>query len=104
MKISLNWLKEYVDVNMPPLQIAKILTYAGLEVDSVESKTPGFDGVVVAKVTEVQPHPNADNLVLATVYDGSETLQVVCGTPNCRKGIKTALAKLGASLKDEDDR
>jgi phenylalanyl-tRNA synthetase beta chain len=102
MKISLNWLKEYIDVNMPPLQIAKILTSAGLEVDSVESKTPGFEGIVVAKVTEVQPHPNADTLVLATVFDGSTTSQVVCGAPNCRKGIKTAFAPVGATLKDEN--
>ncbi len=102
MKVPLSWLKQYVDLPFCPEQIAESLTLAGLEVDKVESSTLSFEGVIIAKVLEVLPHPNADRLKIAKVFDGKEEHQVVCGAPNCRAGLVTAFAKLGASLKDPD--
>lgn len=101
MKISLSWLKEYLDIDLSPDQIAKSLTALGLEVDAVSVVGPEFRGVVVGEVLDVQKHPNADSLVVAKVSDGTAEYQVVCGAPNCRKGMKTAFAKDGAVLKDE---
>lgn len=98
MKFPLSWLKEYVDVELPTLQIAKILTLAGIEVDAVIKADLNFDHVVVAEILSVEPHPNADKLVLAKVSDGFETFDVVCGAPNCRVGMKVALALIGATL------
>lgn len=102
MKVPLSWLKRYVDLPFSPEQIAESLTLAGLEVDKVESSALEFEGVVIAKVLEAFPHPNADRLKIAKVFDGQEKHQVVCGAPNCRAGLVTAFAKLGASLKDQD--
>lgn len=98
MKFPLSWLKEFIDIELPPQQIGKILTLAGLEVDSIESGTQNFDRVVIGEVLEVSPHPNADKLQVATVSDGIDQFQVVCGAPNCRKGIKTAFASVGATV------
>ncbi|MEC7839610.1 MAG: phenylalanine--tRNA ligase subunit beta [Chlamydiota bacterium] len=104
MKVPLSWLKDYVDTTLPPIEIAKILTMAGLEVDAIECKDLGFTDVVVGEVLETEPHPNADKLCLAKVTDGNEIHHVVCGAPNCRQGIKTALAKVGASLPDDGEK
>ncbi len=104
MKIPLNWLKEYIDITESPIEIAKLLTMAGLEVDAIETKEAEFSGVVVCTVLEASKHPNADKLCLAKVSDGTETYDLVCGAPNCRPGIKTALAKIGATLPDEEDK
>lgn len=101
MKVPLSWLKEYIDINLPLVQISKLLTAAGLEVDAVEPVDIGFKKVIVGKVTATVPHPNAEKLCIATVTDGSESYQVVCGAPNCREGIKTAFAMVGATLTDE---
>lgn len=102
MKILLSWLKEYIDLNLSPPQIAKVLTSAGLEVDAIESVGTNFNKVVVGKIENVVPHPSAEKLNLATVFDGTQTFQVVCGAPNCRPGIKTAFASVGATLRSED--
>lgn len=101
MKFPLTWLKEYIDIDMPPQQIAKSLILSGIEVDDVEKMSLGFSKVVVAKVLEVNPHPNADKLCLAKVSDGLAAYDVVCGAPNCRAGMKTAFAPIGAALIDE---
>lgn len=101
MRIPLSWIKEYIDITLTPEEIAKILTMAGLEVDSFETIGADFSGVVVGRVLKVERHPNADKLVVATVSDGVETHQVVCGAPNCREGLVTAFAPLGAALFDE---
>ncbi|MBS0627988.1 MAG: phenylalanine--tRNA ligase subunit beta, partial [Verrucomicrobia bacterium] len=101
MKVPLSWLKGYVSLPFSTEEIAKTLTLAGIEVDDIESTATSFQGVVVAEVIEANPHPNADRLKVARVFDGKETLQIVCGAPNCRAGIKVALAKIGASLQDE---
>lgn len=102
MKIPLSWLKEYITLPSSLEEIDKTLTLAGIEVDAVETLAPSFEGVVVAEVIEAERHPNADRLTVAKVFDGTETLQIVCGAPNCRPGIKVALAKIGASLQDEE--
>jgi len=102
MKFLLSWLKEYIDVQESPAEIAKILTSLGLEVDTISALGKGFEGVVVGRVVSVEKHPNADKLCVAIVNDGLEDFQVVCGAKNCRPGILTAFAKVGASLTDRD--
>ncbi len=102
MKVLLSSLQEYIDLNMSPKEIGDLLTMAGLEVDGIVDAASGFDGIIVAKVIEVHPHPNADKLRIAQVFDGKQTLQVVCAASNCRAGLKTAFAPIGASLHDEE--
>ncbi|MGC0650599.1 hypothetical protein ACPL2H_23075, partial [Escherichia coli] len=80
---------------------ADLLTSAGLEVDAIDRVAPNFERVVVGQVVRVEKHPNADKLCVAMVTDGVDTFQVVCGAPNCREGLKTAFALVGASLSDE---
>lgn len=103
MKIPFSWLKDFIDLDLSPQDIAKHLTMAGLEVEAIETHDPSFDGVVVGYVEEVVPHPNADKLRIATVSNGKESVQVVCGAPNCRKGMKTAFAEIGASILLDND-
>ena len=101
MKIPLSWLKEYIKLDQTPAELAKLLTMAGIEVDSIETTDLGFTDVVVGKVLQVEKHPNADKLCVAKVTDGMEVFQVVCGAPNCRPGIKVAFAREGAIFKEE---
>ncbi|MGE5196504.1 MAG: phenylalanine--tRNA ligase subunit beta [Anaerolineae bacterium] len=100
MKVPFSWLKEYVDCSQTVQQIAEALTLGGLEVEGVIHPIFSFRDVIVAKIMAIARHPNADKLTIATVFDGKETYQVVCGAPNCREGLKTAFAKIGALLKD----
>ncbi len=72
----------------------------GLEVDAIDMAPMSFDGVVVAKVTHVEKHPDAEKLCIASVTDGTDTFQVVCAAPNCRADLVTAFAKVGATLAD----
>lgn len=102
MRIPLSWLREYISLSISPSEIAKMLTMAGLEVDSCETVGENLKDIVVGRVLEASKHPNADKLTLATVSDGKETFQIVCGAPNCRTGIKVALARVGVSLNDGD--
>ncbi len=103
MKLTYNWLKEFVDIpsgrthEEGPHRIARELTMAGLEVESLQPTAQGQE-IVVARVTDVRPHPKADRLSLCMVDAGGETLQVVCGAPNVRAGIKAPLAKVGSML------
>lgn len=98
MKFTLNWLKQYIDFDMSPKALADRLTMLGLEVDAVEDLYPALDQVKVAKIDAVQPHPNADKLVLCDVSVGEKTCRVVCGAPNAREGMLTAIALPGAVL------
>ncbi len=98
MKFTYNWLKQYVDIDIPPAVVADRLTMLGLEVDAVESLYPDLSSVKVARVEAVYPHPNADKLVLCDVSVGDEILRVVCGAPNVRAGMLTAIALPGAKL------
>lgn len=103
MRLPLSWIKEYVTIEQSNLELESILTSMGLEVDSIENETLPFEGVVVAEVQSVKKHPNADKLVIAEVNDGLGVHQVVCGASNCREGLKTAFARVGAKLKDKDE-
>lgn len=103
MKISYNWLKNYINTELTAQEIADELTAAGLEVESlekIEAVKGGLQGLVVAEVLTCQKHPDADKLNVTTVSigDGVEPLQVVCGAPNCRAGIKVVMATVGAVL------
>lgn len=98
MIVSYNWLKEYVDFDLSPDDLAALLTMLGLEVEGVERVGEGLDDVVVAKVEERQQHPNADKLSLCRVNDGREILTIVCGASNFKSGDTVALARIGAVL------
>jgi phenylalanyl-tRNA synthetase beta chain len=102
MKISYNWLKEYICFEDNPERIAEILTSIGLEVESVEyieTVKGGLDGVVVGHILSCEKHPDADRLRVTTVDAGGEQpLQIVCGAPNVAKGQKVAVALTGATL------
>ena len=104
MKISLSFIKEFIDIDLSLQEIADLLTLAGLEVDAIENETSSFTGVIAAKVVSVKRHPQADKLVLAEVTDGKETFNVVCGAPNCRENLHVAFAKVGAALVDENEK
>ena len=98
MKITYSWLKEFVPL-APPAELARQLTVAGLEVESVTPVEPPFSGVVVGEVLESGRHPNADKLSLCQVTtDGANRLAIVCGAPNVRAGLKVAVAVVGAQL------
>lgn len=99
MKISLKWLRDYIDVKQSPQEIANLLTMSGTEVAHVIT-TCNWDNVVVGELRAVNPHPNADRIRLATVWDGREEHTVVCGAPNLTVGDKVAFAYTGAQLID----
>ncbi len=102
MKISHSWLKQYIDVDLTPEEIAKILTSIGLEVESlekIETIKGGLQGVVVGEVLTCEKHPDADKLSITTVNVGQvEPLNVVCGAPNVAKGQKVLVATVGTKL------
>ncbi len=102
MKISETWLREWCNPSLTSEALGATLTLAGLEVDGISSVANMFDGVVVAFVVNTKPHPAADRLTVCEVDDGSgKLLQVVCGAPNVRPGLKVALATIGAVLSPE---
>ncbi len=101
MKFTLSWLNQFVATEgLSAAQIADRLTMLGLEVDSVEELFTELASLVTARVTEVSKHPDADKLTICTVETGEETVQIVCGAPNVRAGLITALAKPGVKLPD----
>lgn len=103
MLLSLNWLEADYGLKMDAKLLADKLTMAGLEVDAVLPVAGEFSGVVVAEVLEVLPHPNADKLHLTRVNAGTgETLNIVCGAPNVRAGMKVPCALIGARLTNKE--
>jgi phenylalanyl-tRNA synthetase beta chain len=100
MKVSLKWLRDYVDITLPTRKLADRLTMAGLEVGGIQAVGGAWDKIVVGEVVAVVPHPNADRLTLATVNLATEQITVVCGAPNVAAGQKIAFARLGARLID----
>jgi phenylalanyl-tRNA synthetase beta chain len=102
MKISYNWLKEYINVDLPSEEVAEMLTFCGLEVESIESFESikgGLRGLVVGEVLTKEKHPDADKLSLTTVNIGAENhLSIVCGAPNVAAGQKVIVALIGAKL------
>ncbi|MFC1939020.1 phenylalanine--tRNA ligase subunit beta [Chloroflexota bacterium] len=100
MKVSLNWLREYVDISLAPDDLARKLTLAGIEAGIVPAVGDNWQGITVGQITAIDPHPNADRLRLVTVTLGAEQETVVCGAPNLRLGDKIAFAAVGTQLLD----
>lgn len=99
MKISLNWLKDYIDLNgISSDEIIEKITFAGLEVEDIVDQLKNFKNIVIGYVKERKKHPNADKLSLCTVTDGEKDFNVVCGAPNVAEGQKIAFAKIGAVI------
>lgn len=98
MKVTYNWLKEFVDFDLSPSDLGDLLTMLGLEVEGIEQLGGGMDEVVVARVLEKNQHPNADKLSLCKIDNGKEILSVVCGAQNFKQGDTVALAQIGAVL------
>jgi phenylalanyl-tRNA synthetase beta chain len=98
MKVTLNWLKQYVDFNWSPEELTERLTMLGLEVEGAQKIAAAFDGIVVAQVITRDKHPNADKLSLCRVNDGVGERQIVCGAQNFKAGDKVPLILPGASL------
>ncbi|GGG95915.1 phenylalanine--tRNA ligase subunit beta [Pedobacter zeae] len=102
MKISYNWLKQFVQIDKTPQELSLILTNVGLEVESVEKVQPvvgGLEGLVIGEVLTCVQHPNADRLRITTVnVGGKESLQIVCGAPNVAAGQKVVVATVGTTV------
>ncbi len=107
MNISYNWLKEYVNFDLTPEQVAAALTSIGLEtgeVEEVQSVKGGLEGLVIGKVLTCEPHPNSDHMHITTVDLGQgEPVQIVCGASNVAAGQKVVVATLGTKLYDGDE-
>jgi phenylalanyl-tRNA synthetase beta chain len=99
MRISLNWLRELVDIAIPPSELAEMLTMAGFEVEDIEDRRTWAEGVVVGKVLTRDPHPNADKLSICTVDIGqAHPSTIVCGAANVQAGLYVPVATLGTFL------
>src|SRR5690554_1913047 len=107
MKISYNWLKDYVKTEHSPQRLSEILTDTGLEVEKLEKVEVikgGLNGVVIGQVTSCEPHEGADRLNVTTVNIGEdEELQIVCGAPNVAEGQKVVVATVGTTLYPNPD-
>src|SRR4051794_8026123 len=98
MKISLHWLREWVETGDDVPALSHALTMAGLEIEGVHRAGPDLQSVVVGEVLAVEKHPDAEKLNVCRVSSGKEELQIVCGAPNVRAGMKAPLALIGAKL------
>ncbi len=106
MKISYNWLKNYINLNYEPAEVAEILTATGLEVErteKIESIKGGLKGVLIGQVKTCERHPDADRLSVTTVDIGEKILPVVCGAPNVATGQKVLIATVGTTLYSGDE-
>ena len=106
MKISYNWLKQFLRIDWEPVKTGELLTDLGLEVEGIEpfeSVKGGLEGIVVGHVLSSEQHPNADRLKVCNVDIGeAEPVQIVCGAPNVASGQKVPVAKIGTTLYDSD--
>jgi len=100
MNISYKWLKQYLNIDLSPEELKDKLTFSGIEVEAVHSSDSLLDKIVVAEIKQKEIHPNSDHLSVCQVFDGIETVQVVCGAPNCAAGQKVAFARVGTQLGD----
>jgi len=104
MQFPESWLRTYCNPPLDTQGLADLLTMAGLEVEETRPVAPPFSGIVVAQILSAEPHPQADRLRVCQVSIGGETpLQIVCGAPNARAGLKAPLAVVGAQLPAGDD-
>lgn len=98
MRLSYNWLRDYVDLDVSPTQLAERLTMVGLEVEELSDRYSYLDSVIVGLIVSVEDHPKADHLKICRVETGEGTVDVVCGAPNVTVGMLSALAKVGTEL------
>src|SRR6478609_7889135 len=98
MKVPVSWLRELVDIPWDAPELSRRLTAAGFEVEALEAAAPPFSGVVVAEITSIAPHPEAEKLRICQVNAGGAPVQIVCGAANARQGMKAPLATVGAVL------
>jgi phenylalanyl-tRNA synthetase beta chain len=98
MKFTLSWLLDHLETSAPLAEIVDTLTRVGLEVESVEDPARKYDGFVVASVIEAKQHPNADRLKVCIVNAGGDPVQVVCGAPNARTGMKSVFSPVGTYI------
>ena len=105
MRVSLRWLAEYVDIDLPPKELAHKLTMAGLGVESIERLGGDWEGISVGLVTKVEPHPNADRLQAGDRRPRRRaSMTVVCGAPNVAAGQKIAFGRVGAHIVNPNTR
>ena len=98
MRLSLNWLKDYVDIDMPPADLANLLTMSGLEVEAMESIGQSLEEVVAAKILSLKRHPGADKLFVCQMDTGNGEVQVICSAPNLRTDTLVPMALPGVKL------
>ncbi|MBI4228086.1 MAG: phenylalanine--tRNA ligase subunit beta [Deltaproteobacteria bacterium] len=98
MRFTLSWLKDYVDFDASPEELAERLTMSGLEVETLEYLGKGLEEIVIAQILDLSPHPNAPKLLLCVVSDGTNNYKIVCGAKNMGVSDKVALAKPGTRL------
>ena len=107
MKISYNWIKDYLKIDLEPSKVAEILTGIGLEIEGMDewvSVKGGLEGVVIGEVLTCKKHPDADKLSVTTVdIGGPEPLQIVCGAPNVAAGQKVPVATVGTVVFKGDE-
>ena len=101
MIISIEWLKQFVDINESPSELADLLSSIGLEAETISIIPDTIKGVVVGKVISAEKHPNADTLSLCSISDGKDEYQVVCGAPNVNEGQTIAYAPIGSVIADD---
>ena len=100
MKVSVNWLRTFVDFDETPEQIAERITFGAFELDGMDKVKRHLKGLVAGKILESKKHPDADKLHVTKVDVGGEILDIVCGAPNCREGLIVPVAKPGTKLGD----
>ncbi|TMC91963.1 MAG: phenylalanine--tRNA ligase subunit beta, partial [Chloroflexi bacterium] len=101
MKVPLSWLKEYVDITMPPEALAHTLTMAGLEVEAIEYIGADWgEDIITAQIAHLEKVAGSDHLSYARVNTGTEELGIICGAPNIKQGDKVPLARVGAKVGD----
>lgn len=100
MRVSLNWLKEFVEIDRTPAELAEMLTMAGLEVEGLEHKGHELNGITVSKILDIKPHPRADRLSICRLDAGNQKVSVVCGATNMSQGDVVPLALPGIILPD----
>ena len=98
MKVPISWIKEYVEFDASPDELAKRLTFSGIEVEGIANGAPSYDGVVVGEVLSIEKHPGADRLLICRVNDGIGEQRVVCGAHNFAIGDKAPFVRVGAVL------
>lgn len=103
MKISYNWLSEFINLELSPEETAEKLTLIGLEVEEVSSYGSKLEGVVIGEVLHVKEHPNADRLQICSVNLGDEEVQIICGADNVAAGQKVPVATVGTTLPIETE-